>query len=115
MNCANFREKVSVKTARLEDPGDATGAARACSGTELRALLTGYWRRRNADCGVAFACANIAVPACTRMLSLEKLVLSCATSTSVMRLLAALKLSFNTARPSLVEFKREIIAPMFAR
>ena len=45
--------------------------------------------------GSAFAWANIAVPVWTRMLYFAYLVLSWATSTSMMRLLAAERLFFN--------------------
>ena len=54
------------------------------------------------DCGSEFACANIAVPDCTKMFHFAKFVLSCATSTSVMRLFAAERLFFNDANWSCV-------------
>jgi len=85
------------------------------SGPEPSQLTIAYESRRKADCGVEFAWANIAVPAWTRMLYLAKFVLSSATSTSLMRLLAAERLSFNTPSCSLVEFKRETFAPTVAR
>ena len=53
-------------------------------------------KRRRADCGLALAWASMAVPAWTRMLYRAKFVLSSATFTSLMRLLAAERLSFDT-------------------
>ena len=56
-------------------------AQRQMAKNQLRSLST--------DCGSELACANIAVPVCTRMFSLAYCVLSVATSTSVIWLLAA--------------------------
>ena len=56
-----------------------------------------YPKSRRADCGWAFAWANMAVPDCTNMLYRANWVLSSATSTSLMRLLAAERFVFCTA------------------
>jgi hypothetical protein len=62
-------------------------AQRQISKNQLRSLST--------DCGSEFACANIAVPVCTRMFSFAYCVLSVATSTSVIWLLADERLLFS--------------------
>src|SRR5262245_3823936 len=79
------------------------------------AWLWAYESSRKADVGTALAWANMAVPACTRMLYLANCVLSSATSTSLIRLLAAVRLSFNTPNCSLVSVRREMFAPRVAR
>ena len=74
-----------------------------------------YWISRNAPWGVLFAWANIAVPACTRMLNRANLVLSSATSTSTIRLLAEERLSRRTESCSEVWDSRAMFAPKVAR
>jgi hypothetical protein len=60
------------------------------------------WSRRRTLLGMALACANIAVPDCTRMFDFAYWVLSSATSTSMMRELAAVRFSELTLNCSAV-------------
>ena len=91
--CAPGATRVSSQS------GSRKAKTRSVAGTlrvgEVRSL--NYAISFRTDCGTELAWANIAVPACTRMFDFANMVLSSATSTSLMRLFAAVRLSRRTA------------------